>query len=103
MKVWQPGKCRQFIFINIGIYFRVKIDMLRKKFVVRQLSRHVCTRRIQFPFKTSTYHFLQIMMTLFAALSAGAKIYLLCNEYISILHSLKLVHTNINVLLHRHF
>ena len=49
-----------------------------KKFVFRQISRYICTRRIQFTLQNlHIVFFFQIMMTLFAALSAGAKTYLL--------------------------
>ena len=54
--------------------------MTQKKFVFRQLSRYICTRRIQFLLQNfHVVSFFQIMMTLFAALSAGANTYLLCN------------------------
>ena len=53
---------------------------MQKKFVFCQLSRYLCTRRIQFPLQNiHVVSFFQIMMTLFAALSAGAKTYLLRN------------------------
>ena len=47
------------------------------KFVFRQFSRYICARRIQFTLQNLHVVSLQIMMTLFAALSAGAKTYLL--------------------------
>ena len=40
---------------KFDIYFRESVDMMQKKFVFCQLSRYVCTRKIQPPpFKTST-------------------------------------------------
>ena len=50
----QPIKCRQFTFINFDIYFGGSIHVMQK-LVFCQLSRYVCTRRIQSPFKTSMY------------------------------------------------
>ena len=50
--------------------------MTQKKFVFRQLSRYICTRRIQFLLHNINVVqciFFQIIMTLFAALFAGAK------------------------------
>ena len=40
-------KCRQFTFINFGIYFCESFDMMQKNVVFRQLSRYICKRRIQ--------------------------------------------------------
>ena len=42
------NKCRQVKFVNFDIRFSERIDMTQKKFVFRQLSRYICTRRIQF-------------------------------------------------------
>ena len=44
-----------------------------KKFVFRQISRYICTRRIQFTKNIHVVFFFQIMKTLFAALSAGQR------------------------------
>ena len=57
-----------------------------KKFVFRQISRNICTRRIQFTLQNLHVVFFQIMMTLFAALSAGAKTYLLWSFSIFLLN-----------------
>ena len=54
--------------------------MMHKKLVFRQLCRCVCTRRIKFALQNLyVVSFFKIMITLFAALSAGAKTNLRCN------------------------
>ena len=52
--------------------------MTQKKFVFRQLSRYICIRRIQFLLQNFHVVSFSDNDTLFAALSAGAKTYLLC-------------------------
>ena len=47
--------------------------MPQKKFVFRQFSRYICTRRILFTLQINVTYLFQMMMTLFPALSAGAK------------------------------
>ena len=55
--------------------------MTQKKFVFRQPSGYICTRRIQFLLQNFHVYLFQILMALFAALLAGAKTYLLCNFF----------------------
>ena len=51
--------------------------MPQKKFVFRQFSRYICTRRIQFTLQNLHVVFFSNNYDVFAALSAGAKTYLL--------------------------
>ena len=53
--------------------------MTQKKFVFRQLSRYICTRRIQFLIQNIDVVSFSDNVDVFANLSAGVKTYLQCN------------------------
>ena len=57
---------KALLSIHFDIYFRESMDTMQKKFVVRQLSRYIRTRRIQSPFQHIYVLSFQILRALFA-------------------------------------